>query len=124
MAFRVYLGSVLVWMTAVGTSFAHPLDNPKDHNRTIIVHLTGDAQTREVAVRVEYQLDVDENTAIRDDLPAVKKKLDLSDFRNQPDKFYREFVRLYAPVLAANLDSKVDGQTLRFTPLEYRHRLK
>src|SRR5262249_35275734 len=59
-----------------------------------------------------------------DDLPAVKKKIDLSDFRNQPNKFYREFARLYAPVLAANLEGKVDGQTLRFAPLEYRHRLK
>jgi ABC-type nickel/cobalt efflux system permease component RcnA len=123
MAVRVWVGCAFLLLTAGSLSLAHPVD-PKDHDRTITVHLSGDAQTGEAVVRVEYRLEVDENTAILEDLRAVKKKLNLSDFHNQPDRFYGEFARVYAPILGANLDGRVDGQTLRFSPQKYGHRLK
>src|SRR5262245_50047044 len=101
----------------------HPIESD-NHDRTIAVRVGAEAKTGQVVVRVAYRVEVAENRAIRADLPAVRKKLDLSDFRNQPNRFYREFTRLYAPVLAANLTAKVDGRPMRFTPVEHRHALK
>src|SRR5712692_4898573 len=86
---------------------AHPVPR-RAHDRTIVVKLAPDRVT------VEYRLEVDEFTVVYDDLPAVSDQIDLTRL-TKPDEFYDLFTRSYAPVLAANLIAKVDGESIAFT---------
>jgi ABC-type nickel/cobalt efflux system permease component RcnA len=95
-----------------GTSVAHPV--PRSfHDRTIRVQLAAE-HNRRVIVTASYVLEVDEDTAVFEDLPAVQDRIDLAEFRNQPGKYYQAFTRAFGPVLAANLDARIDGKALTF----------
>jgi nickel/cobalt exporter len=106
----------LVWaIPPAGLVSAHPVPRSY-HDRTIQVQLAAADDHGGVVVRVHYMLEVDEDTAIFEDLPAVQDKIDLAAFRNRPEKYYEAFTRAFGPVLAANLDIRVDGKswTARF----------
>jgi ABC-type nickel/cobalt efflux system permease component RcnA len=100
---------------------AHPVPR-RTHDRTIVVHL-GCTPDGQVAVQVDYRLEVDEFTVVFDDLPALDYKADLSKLR-KPDEFYDTYTRCYAPIFAANLLATVDGRPLVFQPLTRNHRLQ
>ncbi len=97
--------SLCLCVSAVSSVYAHPV--PKDnHDRTIVVRLTPRA------VEVDYTLDLDELRAARDvareELAGV----------TTPEEFYRAFSRWVAPVLAGNLDARLDGKPLDFACVE------
>ena len=102
---------------------AHPVPR-NHHDRTIAVHLIPDPARDQVVVIVNYRLEVDELTVVLDDMQPFKDDVDLAGFRNKPDAFYSEFTRLYAPILANNLTSAVDGKPLHFQCVTRSHRLK
>jgi ABC-type nickel/cobalt efflux system permease component RcnA len=99
---------------------AHPV--PKGtHDRTIVVRLAADGGR--VQVGVDYRLEVDEYTAIFEDLAAQADKADLAKLQ-KPEEFYEAFTRCYAPILAANLLATLDGQPLEFECVQRWHRLR
>src|SRR5581483_8417143 len=65
------------------------------------------------AVVVDYRLEVDEWTVVRQDLPAVIDPAELGKLE-RPSDYYEAFTRYYAPILADNLLAKLDGKTLTF----------
>jgi nickel/cobalt exporter len=100
--FCLYLFSLCILCTSVVRSAqAHPV--PKDnHDRTIVVRLTPRA------VEVNYRLDLDEGRAARD--VAREELAGIST----PEEFHRAFVRWLGPILADNLDARLDGKPLVF----------
>jgi ABC-type nickel/cobalt efflux system permease component RcnA len=94
---------------------AHPVPR-RAHDRTILVKLGPDK------VIVDYRLEVDEITVVYDDLPAFNDQIDLTRL-TKPDEFYDAFTRFYAPVLAGNLNAKLDGKSITFTCLRRTHTL-
>jgi ABC-type nickel/cobalt efflux system permease component RcnA len=104
-AWLIFLAlGLLALLPAAGS--AHPVPR-RCHDRTILVTL----KPGQVVVR--YQLDVDTFTVVYDDLPAVDDQVDLTKLK-KPDDFYAAFTRAYAPILANNLDVKLDGKPLTF----------
>ncbi|MFL5243960.1 MAG: nickel/cobalt transporter [Gemmataceae bacterium] len=88
----------------LGTVSAHPVLT-RVYERTLVVRLSASAVT------VEYQLDVDESTAIidlmaviRDGLPNLTTRTDL----------YGAYIRSYGPLLADRLSGTLDGKPLTF----------
>jgi ABC-type nickel/cobalt efflux system permease component RcnA len=92
---------------------AHPVAR-QSHDRVITIRLTPDA------VVVEYRLEVDSWTVVFVDLPAVRDQVDLGQL-TQPREFYQAFTRVYAPILANNLDASLDGKPLTFTCVGHSH---
>ncbi|HEV3237805.1 MAG TPA: hypothetical protein VGZ25_12500, partial [Gemmataceae bacterium] len=90
---------------------AHPILN-RVYERTIVVRLSANAVT------VDYQLDLDENTAIIDLLPLIE---DISGLKQS--NIYESYTRLYAPILADNLVASLDGKPLTLTCIEKQHQL-
>ncbi len=101
-AFFLCLSSLCALCASVVSSVsAHPV--PKDnHDRTIVVRLTPRA------VEVDYTLDLDEGRAARDVARAELAGI------STPEEFYEAFLRWLAPVLADNLDARLDGKPLAF----------
>jgi ABC-type nickel/cobalt efflux system permease component RcnA len=97
-------------------AIAHPVPR-RSHDRTIVVTLHPDR------VVVQYQLDVDPFTIVYDDLPAVDDKVDLTKLK-KPADFYDAFARVYAPILADNLDVKLDGKPLKLRCTARNHTLR
>jgi nickel/cobalt transporter (NicO) family protein len=86
--------------------FAHPV--PKaNHDRAIEVVLTP------TALRVQYHLEVNEDQAALD---LARLELPREEFAaiTTPAAFYQAYLRHLAPLLAGNLDAKLDGQSLPF----------
>jgi nickel/cobalt transporter (NicO) family protein len=98
--------SVLALLPIAG-ALAHPVPR-RSHDRTIVVRLAADR------VRVEYRLEVDEFTAVFDDLSALGEQSGLAQLRT-PQECYEAFLRGYAPILAANLTATLDARPLSFT---------
>jgi ABC-type nickel/cobalt efflux system permease component RcnA len=94
---------------------AHPVPR-RAHDRTIEVRLEPQR------VVVAYRLEVDQLTVLLDDLPAVDDQADTKAF-TKPDQFYDAFTRCYAPILAGNLTSKLDGKPLDLKCTKRGHRL-
>lgn len=92
---------------------AHPLPR-RSHDRTIVV------VPREDCVRVLYHLEVDEFTAIYQDLPDFADRIDF-DTLTKPDEFFTAFTRCLAPVLAENLCLSLDGMPIPLECIEHRH---
>jgi ABC-type nickel/cobalt efflux system permease component RcnA len=92
------------------------------HDRTIDVRLTTDGKTSQPVVVVHYRLEADEFTVVFEDLRAVEDKIDFQ--KVQGEQLYDAFTRLYAPILAANLEAKIDGRELKFDCLQRGYRLK
>jgi ABC-type nickel/cobalt efflux system permease component RcnA len=99
----IVLLAIVVLATAAG---AHPVAE-RTYDRTIVVRLDASA------VVVEYELEVNTATILQD-LASLGEEIDLSQCR-KPSDFYEAFVRFHAPVLARNLDAKLDGEPLTFT---------
>ncbi|MBY0524280.1 MAG: hypothetical protein K2R98_12820 [Gemmataceae bacterium] len=93
---------------------AHPVPK-KAHDRAIVVRLTPEAAI------VEYRLELDEWTAVND-LVAVIGKEDLAKLTS-PREIYAAFTRAYAPLLAANLNAKLDKQELEFSCVKHEHKV-
>jgi len=108
-------------LSSSGVLQAHPV--PRDaHDRTVIVHLGRD--NGQVVVTVNYRLEVDEWTVIVRDMAPYHDDVPLDKFRNKRLEYYGEYTKIYAPVLAANLVARLDGEELDFTCLKRDHTLK
>src|SRR5262245_46456064 len=75
----------------------------ENHDRALLVRLSPDA------VEVEYLLEVDEAHAVNKDL----KDADLSGVRTR-QALHDFYAAYFGPVLANNLDAKLDGRALEF----------
>jgi nickel/cobalt transporter (NicO) family protein len=84
------------------------------HDRTIAVHLQPDMAKKEVVVRVDYRLEVDELTVVLQDMLPFLEEVQYDRYKNMRLEFYGEFTRIYAPILGRNLVAKVDGKALTF----------
>jgi nickel/cobalt transporter (NicO) family protein len=104
------------------TACGHPIPR-ENHDRTIIVRLGGEPPIGQVEVTVEYRLEVDELTVVTQDLQALADKFELGKIHTK-DELYDGFTRGYAPILAANLLAKVDGQALQFACVKSSHTLQ
>jgi ABC-type nickel/cobalt efflux system permease component RcnA len=100
---RLWLASFLSLCLLGGIpALAHPI--PKDnHDRTIAVWLV------DSAVVVYYTLEVDEGRAAQD-----LRREEFVGVTSQ-EQLYQVFTRTQAPILAGNLDARLDGKTLTFT---------
>jgi ABC-type nickel/cobalt efflux system permease component RcnA len=88
-----------------GRAIAHPLAS-RYYERTILVHLSAHA------VIVDYQLDLDETTALLD-LTAAVDRVELAKLTTR-DEIRQAFPRCYAPILADNLVATLDDRPLSF----------
>lgn len=89
-------------LISAGSLRAHPV--PRDnHDRTIVVRLTGDA------AEVDYRLEMDETRAALD---MPKEETSAVGSRKE---FHEAVVRFHRSVLAGNLDARLDGKPLEFT---------
>jgi ABC-type nickel/cobalt efflux system permease component RcnA len=96
----VVAAAVLLVLT--GSLSAHPV--PRDnHDRTILVRLTADA------IEVDYRLEMDETRAALD-LP----RSEVAGVSSRKE-FHQVVLRFLQPVLAENLDARLDGHPLEFT---------
>jgi ABC-type nickel/cobalt efflux system permease component RcnA len=104
----------LLLLTLAPVAQGHPIPRRR-HDRTILVSLETDPKTGQPVALVHYRLEVDEFTAVREDLLAasVADQIDLTTLHTSSD-FYDAYTRCYAPILAANLIGKVDGRPLEF----------
>jgi nickel/cobalt exporter len=121
--FRRTTAALLLCLFLPSLSFvsAHPVPR-RAHDRTIVLRLAADEKTGQVAVTVNYRLEVDEFTVVFDDLPALFDKAELSKLQTR-EEFHEAFTRLYAPLLGANLTARLDGQPLDFTCVHKSYRL-
>ncbi|MGE3808479.1 MAG: hypothetical protein AB7K24_27765, partial [Gemmataceae bacterium] len=101
------LGLLISLFLMPAAARAHPVPR-RCHDRIIRLELTP------AALLVHYQLEVDHFTVVLDDLPVFDDKIDLKSLTTPP-KLYAAFTDCYAPVLAGNLDARLDGQPLTFT---------
>jgi hypothetical protein len=74
-------------------------------------------------VEVKYRLEVDEFTAVYEDLPALGDQLDLTRL-TKPQECRDAFIRCYAPILADNLIGRVDGKPLEFKCASSSHTVR
>jgi ABC-type nickel/cobalt efflux system permease component RcnA len=122
-----YLCSLLA-VAAVGLApppaHAHPV--PKDnHDRTIVVRLSREADGDQVIVTVAYRLEVDEWTVIEQDMPPFADEIPFEKFgRRKIDEFFGEFTRIYAPILARKLRAEIDGKPLTFACVKRAHAVR
>src|SRR5262249_53779190 len=80
--------------------FAHPVPR-RSHDRTITVSV-GARDEGQVSVRVNYRLEVDEFTALYEDLLGLGQSIDLSKLTSAGG-FHGLYAKTYAPILAGNL---------------------
>lgn len=92
-------------LSSLSTASAHPILK-RVYERTILVRLSANAAT------VEYQLDVDESTAIIDLMAALKPD-ELPNLTTRTE-LYGAYVRTYGPILADRLSGTLDGKPLTF----------
>lgn len=114
---------ILISMLFVPTLVrAHPV--PKsNHDRTIIVRLQKSDKPGHLAVRVEYTLEVDETTVLLEDMLDYRDEVDFAQYRGRPLDYYREFMRIYAPIIRDRLVTQVNGKSLELTTIGREPRL-
>lgn len=100
----------------ISSAWAHPVAR-KSHDRVVQVRLTADA------LLIDYHLEVDDWTIVFVDLPAVSDRVDLTKL-TQPREFYEAFRIAYGPILADNLDVRLDGKPLRLECVGHRHEVR
>jgi nickel/cobalt transporter (NicO) family protein len=118
----VSLPALFVFFLAA-TVQAHPVPQ-KNHDRTLVVRLSGDAKTGQVEVLIDYRLEVAEQTVLGDDLAPFLGQIDGARFREKPESIYGEFTRLYAPIFADNLVVRLDRKLLKVECIHREHRLR
>lgn len=99
---------VFIWPS---WALAHPVAKDS-HDRTITVRLARGTSPGQLVVVVDYRLEVDEATAVFEDLKPFLGEIDLTKFQGKPLELYAEYARLYAPILAGNLRVKLNGRSL------------
>jgi ABC-type nickel/cobalt efflux system permease component RcnA len=109
-------------VTLLNAAGAHPVPR-RNHDRTIVVRLGADPESGQLAIWVHYRLEVDEYTALYEDLLGLGQKIDLSKLTS-PRAFYELYTQTYAPILAANLAARVDDQPLEFSCIRQEHGLR
>jgi ABC-type nickel/cobalt efflux system permease component RcnA len=111
----------LALLAPAGTLRAHPV--PRDaHDRTIIGRVG--RENGQVVVTVNYTLEVDEWTVIVRDMVPYGDQVPLEKYRDKRLEYFGEYTRIYAPILAANLIARLDGEEVEFTCSERKHSLK
>jgi hypothetical protein len=110
------LALALLGFWGLSMAQGHPVPRQM-HDRTISVHLGKDG------VLVNYRLEVDEYTAVYDDLPALGDQLDLSRLTTAQE-CRDALLRGYAPILAGNLLSTLNGEPLGFKCAASRHTVR
>ncbi|MBM4070445.1 MAG: hypothetical protein FJ271_16045 [Planctomycetes bacterium] len=113
---RVALAIALA-MPAVAS--AHPIPSSQ-HDRTIVLRVEEGDAPGQVRVRINYRLELAEDTARIDIAPFVDD-IDIKAVRRSPAGYYNEFTRLIAPFLAQNLGLQLDGKPLTLVCREHRH---
>jgi ABC-type nickel/cobalt efflux system permease component RcnA len=109
----------LMWSAAVVD--AHPV--PRDaHDRTIVVQLG--RENGDIVVTVRYRLEVDEWTVIVRDMAPYHDKVPLDQYRDRRLEYYGEYTKIYAPILAANLVARLNGEELEFSCAKREHALR
>src|SRR5262245_47105243 len=99
---RYWLSILVTWLAASAVH-AHPV--PKSsHDRYIVVRLLSGSAPDKVRIRVEYRLEVDELTVHLEDMRPFQEEIDVTKYARKPLEYYSEFARLYAPILASNLE--------------------
>jgi nickel/cobalt exporter len=100
---------------------AHPV--PRDaHDRTVVLRIG--RENGQVVVTVNYTLEVDEWTVIVRDMVPYRDQVPLDKYRDKRLEYFSEYTRIYAPILAANLIARLDGEEMEFTCSERKHSLK
>src|SRR5262245_6710488 len=88
---------------------AHPV--PKsNHDRTITVRLEKSAKPDHIGIRIDYRLEVDETTVLLEDMLPFKDEVDFVKYRGKPLEYYREYMRIYAPILADRMPARFNGK--------------
>ncbi len=105
------IGALVCIATAAG---AHPV--PKsNHDRTIVVRLQQSDTPGRLAIQINYTLEVDETTVLLEDMLPFRDEVDFARYRGRPLDYYREFMRLYAPIIGDRLLVRVNDQKLKLT---------
>src|SRR5262245_22562276 len=103
-------------------AYAHPVPR-RSHDRTTMIRLGTDSEEGSLRVEIAYRLEVDEFTALYEDLLSLDEKVDLTKLRSAQG-FYDTYTEKYAPILAANLMASLDGRPLAFVCAKREHRLR
>ncbi len=94
------------------SAFAH-LSDKDAHDRVIRVSCERKNEDH-VLVRVAYQLDVSETTMGLEALRLFRGKLNIADYRGKRKEFHRDYMKLYAPLLANGLEARLGKKELTF----------
>jgi nickel/cobalt exporter len=104
--------AIAVVVLSVSMASAHPV--PKDnHDRTIVVRLQKGDAPNQVRVRVEYRLEVDEETVLLRDMRDYRDEISYVDyFPQRPLEYYAHFTRIYAPIYAERFVAEANKKRL------------
>ena len=102
---------------------AHPVPRTS-HDRTIKLSLQPGRTPKEVTIRVDYRLEVDELTVVLDDMAPFADEIDPVKFRTKGLAYYVEYGRIYKSVLADHLSLRVDDKPIKLTCLKWTPTLK
>jgi ABC-type nickel/cobalt efflux system permease component RcnA len=119
---RLCCAGVFIALISIAAVQAHPVPR-SEHDRTIVVRLQPGEKPNHVAIRVEYRLEVDEDTVLLEDMWVFRDEVDIAKYAKNPLGYFAEFTRIYAPILADNLLGKLNGEAVAFTCVERGQRL-
>lgn len=106
--------TLLLFAALAGFARAHPV--PKTHHdRAITVHLDRSAKPGHLKLRIEYRLEVDEETVIYEDMRPFWDEVDIARYQKKPLEYYSEYMRIYAPILADRMPIKLNGKPVELT---------
>jgi nickel/cobalt exporter len=91
---------------------AHPLSQDDAHDRIIVVRLQKDDAPNRIRVRVEYRLEVAEATVVLKDMKPFADEVKHLFNRDDLLKYYAEFAKIYAPILADRLSARVNKKAI------------
>jgi len=103
---------------------AHPV--PKDtHDRTMTVRLQKTEKPHQLRVRVEFRLEVDEETVLIRDMAPFRDEVNFVDyFPQRPLEYYAKFTGIYAPIFGDLLIPVVNKQTVPLRSISPKERLR
>src|SRR5437879_2306568 len=102
---RCFLSALLLPLLFAPSVCAHPVSEPSNRDRLIVVRLT------DKALLVDYRLEIDEGTLVKDnDFPDTERARATSR-----KELFELYSRFFVDILGRNFDASLDGQELRFT---------